>query len=88
MNRHHLRGTWEDDPAPLPFPGTPGRQAGATPSPTIGRSADRGTDADAAAATDRVIADVDTHLDRISYKIDELRDLLMPFEGSDPPPAA
>lgn len=80
MNQFRLRGTWEDDPAPLPFPAPhrAGRNAGATE--------DRDTQSPVA-DTDSVIADVEAHLDRVTYKIDELRDLLTPFDR-DPPPAA
>lgn len=86
MNRYRLRGTWEDDPAPIPFPGTrPGRQAGGTAEPQRHAQA---ADADIP-STDELIDSVDSHLDRISYKIDELRQMLSPFDGeTDPPPAA
>lgn len=83
MNRFRLRGTWEDDPAPIPFPGTAaGRHAG---------QAEQSGDANLADAptTDDVIRNVEAELERASFKIDELRDLLAPFDGDiDPPPAA
>ncbi|MEL6499148.1 MAG: hypothetical protein AAF937_03275 [Planctomycetota bacterium] len=80
MNRFRLRGTWEDDPAPIPFPS--GRDAGATE--TTGDHA-----FDHAATTDDVIRSVEAEFERASLKIDELRDLLSPFNGdTDPPPAA
>lgn len=82
MNQFRLRGTWEDDPAPLPFPAPlrAGRNAGATE--------DRDTQSPVADTdSDSVIAGVEAHLDRVTYKIDELRDLLTPFDR-DPPPAA
>lgn len=78
MNRFRLRGTWEDDPAPLPFPGAQaGRQAGATAD----------TPSDEIASTDDVIRSVEAEFERASLKIDELRSMLEPYDG-DPPPAA
>lgn len=80
MNQFRLRGTWEDDPAPLPFPGSAaGRDAGAR-----GATQDR----EPAATTEQVIAGVDKHLDRMSFKLDELRDMLTPFDGGGDPPSA
>ncbi len=80
MNRFRLRGTWEDDPAPIPFPGAfAGRHAG---------KLDRSDLADAPSA-DAIIRDVEAELERASLKIDELRELLSPFDSDiDPPPAA
>ena len=86
MSQHRLRGTWEDDPAPLPFPGSvAGRFAGAgdqVPSHRLSH-------ADAAdASTDELIDSVEQELDRISLRFHELRDMLTPFGDEDPPPAA
>ncbi len=78
MNRFRLRGTWEEDPAPIPFPvSQAGRQAGAE------------ADERDAPSSDEVIRGVEAEFDRISLKIDELRDMLTPYQGdTDPPPAA
>jgi hypothetical protein len=82
MNRFRLRGTWEDDPAPLPFPGVAaGRQAGAPADAASDTAADEIT------PTDDVIRGVEAEFERASLKIDELRSMLEPFDG-DPPPAA
>ncbi|MEM9165652.1 MAG: hypothetical protein AAGB48_01360 [Planctomycetota bacterium] len=87
MNRHRLRGTWEDDPAPIPFPGQDGaapagRQAGGQDDPVHPET--QPADAD----TDGLIESVDRELDAASYRLDELRRLVTPFEDDDPPSAA
>lgn len=85
MNRFRLRGTWEDDPAPFPFPGAlrgaqPGRRAGTEDQPRDIHLAD-------APSTDALIRNVEAEFERASLKIDDLRDMLTPFDG-DLPPAA
>lgn len=74
MNRFRLRGTWEDDPAPIPFP---------TPQP--GRNADGRTDP-AHLTTDGLIASVSSELEAVSYRFEELRRLFGP--NDDGPSAA
>ncbi|MGP1273622.1 MAG: hypothetical protein ACTS22_09845 [Phycisphaerales bacterium] len=86
MSRHRLRGTWEEDPAPLPFPsGAAGRSAGAdedAPPQRFepGDHAERSTDA--------LIEGVEAEMERLNARFRELRSMLTPFEGEDPPPAA
>ena len=86
MSQHRLRGTWEDDPAPLPFPGSvAGRLAGSEDR----TAAHRISSADAAdASTDELIESVEREMDRISLRFRELQDMLSPFGDEDPPPAA
>lgn len=88
MNRFRLRGTWEEDPAPIPFPA--GRSAGADSGAHEAADAiDRRTDDRDAMSTDEVIEAVEGELDRLTLRIDELRAMVTPFpDGSDPDPAA
>ncbi|MEM8756242.1 MAG: hypothetical protein AAGF47_00480 [Planctomycetota bacterium] len=80
MNRFRLRGTWEEDPTPIPFPA--GREAGAEDRPAP-------ADTDRQMSTDEVIETVEGELDRLTLRIDDLRRMVMPFDdGNEPDPAA
>jgi hypothetical protein len=73
MNRFRLRGTWEDDPEPIPFPThQAGRHAGARTGP-------------AHLSTDELIASVGSELEAVSYRFEELRRL---FDTNDDGPSA
>ncbi|HED54396.1 MAG TPA: hypothetical protein ENJ00_09405 [Phycisphaerales bacterium] len=83
MDHFRLRGTWEEDPAPIPFPRhIAGRDAGNAAStqtkPDIG--------------VEHTIADVEQELDRLQLRFDEFKDLfdatLDGFDDGDHPSAA
>ena len=87
MNRFRLRGTWEEDPAPIPFPrDVAGRDAGTdAPSP-----ASEVKEAQLSDRTRELITNVDQDFDRLQIKFDEFTHLLDPEEeaGHDGPSAA
>lgn len=74
MDRFRLRGTWEEDPAPIPFPRqAPGRHAGQkqTRSP-----ADRVPVTKLSERTRELMNDVDAHFERLQLNFDEFRNQL------------
>ena len=87
MNRFRLRGTWEEDPAPIPFPGrVAGRDAGvADTSPAADIPETKLSD-----RTRELMTNIDQDLDRLQLKINEFSHLLDAEEdtGSDGPAAA
>jgi hypothetical protein len=87
VDRFRLRGTWEEDPAPIPFPGkVAGRDAGvAAPSPASKVSETKLSD-----RTRELMTNVDQDLDRLQLKFDEFTHLLDAEEeaGYDDPSAA
>ncbi|GAB5497512.1 MAG: hypothetical protein Phyf2KO_25920 [Phycisphaerales bacterium] len=74
MNRFRLRGTWEEDPAPIPFPrDVAGRDAGA------GEETSRASDIPETQLSERtreLIENVDEEIDRLQLRFDEFRHLL------------
>lgn len=76
MNQFRLRGTWEEDPAPIPFPRhAPGRQAG-----HAARSSSSGSPAVAQPGLSRrtreLMETVDSQFERLQLNFDEFRHLL------------
>lgn len=80
MNRFRLRGTWEEDPAPIPFPReAAGRDAGAAaPSPASDVPETKLSD-----RTRELITNVDQDMDRLQIKFDEFTHLLDSEEETD-----
>ena len=73
MNRFRLRGTWEEDPAPIPFPRqVPGRTAGDRPK----SPADSVPETQLSARTRELMANVDEQFDRLQLNFNEFRDLI------------
>ena len=87
MNRFRLRGTWEEDPAPIPFPRqVPGRAAGDRPrSP-----ADSVPVAKLSERTRELMESVDEQFEHLQLNFNEFRELLEVEEDSydDGPSAA
>lgn len=76
MDRFRLRGTWEDDPAPIPFPA--GRDADAKPSRP-----------DPAELSGTELSEsVESELDFITYRFNELRELFGAGPDDDDSPTA
>ncbi len=73
MNQFRLRGTWEEDPAPIPFPRqVPGRSAG-------NRSRSPADSVPVAKLSDRtreLMESVDEQFDRLQLNFNEFRELL------------
>ena len=85
MNQFRLRGTWEEDPAPIPFPRqVPGRSAGdrsrsPADSVPVTKLSDR---------TRELMETVDEQFDRLQLNFNEFRELLdqpdaIPEEGEE-----
>lgn len=76
MNRFRLRGTWEEDPAPIPFPRhAPGRHAGqATRTPAAKAKAVPETLL--SHRTRELMDTVDSQFERMQLSFDEFRHLL------------
>lgn len=87
MNRFRLRGTWEEDPAPIPFPRqAPGRDAGQRrPSP-----ADRIPETQLSRRTRELMDTVDSRFEELQLNFNEFRELMQAQEESydDGPSAA
>ena len=87
MNRFRLRGTWEEDPAPIPFPrNVAGRSAGVD-------APEHHTDIPETQLSERtreMIEHFDEHIDRLQIRFEEFAHLLEDEEeaGSDGPSAA
>ena len=86
MDHFRLRGTWEEDPAPIPFPrSVAGRDAGSSGSTQT-------KPAEAVGAVDDTIAGVERELDRLQLRFDQFKDLfdasLEGFDDGDHPSAA
>lgn len=73
MNRFRLRGTWEEDPAPIPFPRqAPGRDAGGRPrSP-----ASRVPETQLSERTKELMESVDERFGQLQLNFNEFRELL------------
>lgn len=73
MNRFRLRGTWEEDPAPIPFPRqAPGRDAGGAPrSPASRVPETRLSD-----RTRELMESVDEQFGQLQLNFNEFRELL------------
>lgn len=86
MNHHRLRGTWEEDHAPIPFPRAAGRDAGqASPSP-----ADAVPEAPISDRTQELVENVEQEFGRLQLRFDEFKHLLghTPSIEDDGPTAA
>jgi len=89
VNQFRLRGTWEEDPAPIPFPrNVAGRNAGVA-SPTPSPASDI-PETKLSARTRELMTSVDQDLDRLQLKIEEFSHLLDAEDqaGYDDPSAA
>ncbi|RNC80392.1 MAG: hypothetical protein ED559_00835 [Phycisphaera sp.] len=86
VNRFRLRGTWEDDPAPIPFPrDVAGRDAGAGSTAT---RASQVPETQLSERTRELIDNVDEEIDRLQLRFDEFRHLLEAEEFEDDGPTA
>jgi len=76
VDHFRLRGTWEEDPAPIPFPrSVAGRDAGSSGSTQTKPAPE---------AVDDTIAGVERELNRLQLRFDEFKDLFdASLEGSD-----
>ena len=85
MNQFRLRGTWEEDPAPIPFPrSVPGRTAGnRSRSP-----ADSVPVAKLSERTRELMEQVDEKFDHLQLNFNEFRELLGAEEDSFDGPSA
>lgn len=82
MNQFRLRGTWEEDPAPIPFPRhAPGRHAGQSAAAPASR-AKAVPETRLSARTRELMETVDTQFERLQLNFDEFRHLFETQESS------
>lgn len=86
MNQFRLRGTWEEDPAPIPFPrDVAGRNAGSGQRPS---RASQIPETQLSERTRELIETVDEEIDHLQLRFDEFRHLLETENIEDDGPTA